>query len=159
MAMVSRSKDQYDPEDDLRAEGEFRVVCVGVKQNIENKNYPDGKPLIVIEFRVHGESPANRGKKVAIVCSESLYQHPKTGKKSRFLAHAESMGVYQPLNGFDPDVFLDKQYTVTVIETNGKYYVDHAVPYVAPTGTPVGAKKAKTAPVQPAPAKDEAVPF
>ena len=140
MAMVEKSKQQYDPSDNLDTPGTYHAICSDVKQGIENKSYPNGKPLIVIEFTVLVGQGLATGKKVAIVCGESLYRDKRSGRKSRFLTHSEEMGIADPESGYDPCCHLDRHYTITADVNDGKMFVTRAVPYVAPPAKKPGGK-------------------
>lgn len=134
MALVRPSRPQYKPEEDLTVAGQYYARCTRVEQGLPNKSFPGGRPQVVIEFTVGGDCAADlKGKKCAIVCTESIYRDPVTKRESHFLQHCRMMGAQSPEQGVDPETFMGKYYWVRVEESGGKCYVRAAMPAAAPT--------------------------
>jgi hypothetical protein len=159
MAMIKPSAPKYDPEDDLGEPGQYLAVCAGVRRGMLNRNYPDGKPLMAIEFRVTDGPDAAIGKKVSIVCSESVYRDPKTGKESRLLQHARMMGCSNPEQGVDPDSFVGRTYQIQVEQVSDRCYVRVAMPVRSAGDTPVGRGRPAVESPPPPDVHDDTVPF
>jgi len=136
MAFIRPTVTDYDPQRELTKPGAYICECFAVKYGIKDRYDSGSKPRVAIMFRVHDmDTQGQNGQQVAIVCSETVYKNPKTGEKSHLLAHAELMGVADAENGFDPDSFIGKLYTVTTRTHDGKLYVGRAVPYVMQDAT------------------------
>lgn len=133
MAMTKPSRPQYKPELDLTTPGQFFAQCVRVEQGLPNKSYPEGKPLVAIEFEVKDDRfPALIGKRCSIVCADSIYRDPQTRRESHFLVHARMMGSPNPERGVDPELFVGRWYYITCEAVDTGCYVRAAVPMPNP---------------------------
>lgn len=113
MAFIAPSREQYQPELDLKVAGQFFAKCRRVEQGLPNKQFP-GKTLVAIEFEiVDKRHPALLGKRAAIVCGESVFVNRTTNKPTILMEHAKRMGVEHPETGFDPEEFVGNIYYVT----------------------------------------------
>lgn len=139
MAFIKPSREQYKPELQLTIPGQYLCRCRSVTQGMPNPKY-EGKTNLAIEFEIQDDRiPKFRGQRVAIVCPESVYRDPTTGKESYLLQYARMMGVPNPEKGFDPETFIGKWYWVTAVEVDGKCVVRAALPMPAPVpGQPAG---------------------
>lgn len=162
MAMIRPSAPQYKPEDDLQVAGQFMARCVAIRTGLPNKSFPNGKPNMAIEFVIDDDNYRKlKGKKTAIICTESVFRDPETRRESHLLAHARMMGHPEPEKGVDPETFIGKWYMIRVEQVDGRCYVRTAMLMPTPTGR--GVQPGVTLPAAAGPDADgpdgETVPF
>lgn len=128
MALVKPSREQYKPEDDLKVAGSYVAQCTRIEQGLPYPAWPD-KTRVAIEFTVDDtRTPQQKGKKVAIVVPESIFDGKGKRPDSLFLQYCRAMGGIQPERGCDPDQFLHKWYLVTAVQHGERCVVRAVVP-------------------------------
>lgn len=129
MAIIPVSNPQYKPEDDLTTPGQYLAQCVGVRQGLPNRKHPDRKTLIGIDFAIGGDcQPRLKGKRVSIVCGESIYRDPITKETSYLLSYLEQAGLKYNPRGMDPEELVGNWYLIRVEMFEGRCSVHGLMP-------------------------------
>lgn len=159
MAFIKPSREQYNPELDLKVAGKFWSTCTRVEQGIEDREHR-GKTKIAVEFEIDDQRfPNLKGMHASFVVGESVYRNKRDGKTSAFLLWAEMMGVENAEKGFDPEKeFIGKRYFITTEMYDGRARVRKAVP-PAPADTPSSPPPPPPPPPDAAPRTQADIPF
>lgn len=159
VAFIKPSKEQYNPDLDLKVAGQFWSTCRRVEQGIEDHEHR-GKTKIAVEFEIDDRRfPQLKGQRTSFVVGESIYRGKTDGKTSAFLQWAEMMGVPNAEKGFDPETeFVGKRYFITTELWSGKARVRKAVP-PAPADTPASPPPPPPPPPDAAPRTQADIPF
>lgn len=130
---IPPSRQPYDPRYQLRTAGTFYCLLTGIDEIGPDKNYDSTKNRLVFEFTVVDRKfPHLHGQKGVTIVTASVFKNKKTGQESNLVKLARSMGVVDPLKGFDPDMLLDKYYMVCFELHDGKAFAKTVMPAPGP---------------------------
>jgi hypothetical protein len=123
---------QRNPEDSNFPTGIYLSRLVEVADIGPKKDDPGGAGRLVFEFTV--EDGPYKGKTASTFVFKKLYPKPtgRMGKASKLYDLAKSLGVIDPMAGFDTDQFVGKHYQIGVKNEGDRAWVETVFPVAAP---------------------------
>lgn len=114
MAMILPTENsktfERDPEESRIPTGTYPARLERVSQVGPSKKFPDSGDRLVFEFVV-SEGPY-RGKKAATFVGKKLWRNAANNKESALLKLARQLGVADPMQGFDPELYIGKAFMI-----------------------------------------------